>query len=784
MENKSTLTIGFVLIAIAILVLLSLAAPEPSVPGAETSENHKSDSPETSANYGKLPLYFVENQGWLDPSVKYYVRGGDKNVYFTPSGVVYELFAPPSRSETPRLRPAFYSDDPADRRASRDRWAVKLRFVGANPDPRVLGDERAAAEMNYFRGARASWRTSVPMYKSVRYQQLWLGIDLVLSGEGPHLKYEFRVAAGHDPGDIRFFYAGADTSLNKAGQIEVTTPLGGFVDERPYAYQVVDGKRLEVPAAYVETGQSGDLAVYGFQLGEYDPRHLIVIDPAVLVYAGYIGGSAQDEAYGVDVDNQGNAYVVGTTESSEMTFPVTVGPQLSFDNRTSDVFVVKVDPTGTRLIYAGYVGGTDFDHGEDIAVDSAGNAYITGWTRSTDFPVSGSLDSSHNGRKDSFVAKISADGTQLIYSGYIGGDQEDEGQGIDVDADQNVYLVGRTQLSQTTFPVLGGPDLTFNGGNSDAFVVKVDATGALAYEGYIGGAAFDSGFGIVVGRQHNAFVTGYTKSTSDTFPVVGGPMQDFSGSEDAFVSKVSADGKSLVYSGYLGGPLADRGHGIDIDTAGNAYIAGLTSSPPNSNFPATVGPSLAFGGLVDAFVAKISADGGNVLYAGYIGGISDDRAHAIAVDALGNAFVCGSTLSDQQTFPVSAGPDLTYDGGREAFVVKVNASGRGLDFATYIGDAGDERARGIAVDPRGAVYVVGGTSSPVAEFPTVGPDLGFNGLADAFIAKIDATIISPGGIVNAASFASGPLAPGEIVSIFGSGIGPIAGVGARLDGSG
>jgi uncharacterized protein (TIGR03437 family) len=332
--------------------------------------------------------------------------------------------------------------------------------------------------------------------------------------------------------------------------------------------------------------------------------------------------------------------------------------------------------------------------------------------------------------------------------------------------------------------VLGGPDLTFNGGNSDAFVAKVDAGGALAYASYIGGAAFDSGFGIVVDRQHNAFVTGYTKSTSETFPVVGGPMREFSGSEDAFVSKVSPDGGSLVYSGYLGGPLADCGHDIGIDGAGNAYITGLTSSPPDTNFPVAVGPSLTFGGLVDVFVAKISAAGGAILYAGYIGGLTDDRANGIAVDPLGNVFVCGSTLSDQQSFPVRVGPDLTYRGGREAFVAKVNASGRGLDFATYIGDAENERARGIALDPRGAVYVVGVTTSPAAEFPAVGPDLTFNGLADAFIAKIDATFIFPGGIVNAASFEPGPLVPGEIVSIFGSGIGPISGVGARLDGSG
>ena len=240
------------------------------------------------------------------------------------------------------------------------------------------------------------------------------------------------------------------------------------------------------------------------------------------------------------MDSSGDAYVTGYTDSTQATFPVTVGPDLTF-NGIRDAFVAKVNAAGTALLYAGYIGGGSDDIGQGIAVDSAGNAYVTGYTDSTQatFPVTVGPDLTENGGVDAFVAKVNAAGTALLYSGYIGGSGSDFGFGIAVDGSGNAYVTGQTDSTQTTFPVTVGPDLTYNGG-IDAFVVKVNAAGtALLYAGYIGGNGEEIGSGITVDSSGNAYVTGYTDSTQATFPVTVGPDLTQNGGFDAFVAKIS-----------------------------------------------------------------------------------------------------------------------------------------------------------------------------------------------------------------------------------------------------
>jgi hypothetical protein len=335
---------------------------------------------------------------------------------------------------------------------------------------------------------------------------------------------------------------------------------------------------------------------------------------------------------------------------------------------------------------------------------------------------------------DAFVAKVNAAGTALDYAGYIGGTGNDSGRGIAVDSAGNAYVVGQTTSSQTSFPVAVGPDLTFNGG-TDAFVAKVNSAGtALDYAGYIGGVNNDFGLGIAVDGSGNAYVVGQTQSSETSFPVTIGPDLNYNGGFDAFVAKVNAAGTALDYAGYIGGEANDLGFGIAVDASGNAYVTGSTAS---STFPATVGPYLTPNGLDDAFVAKVKSDGTGLEYAGYIGGSGNDQGRGIAVDSLGNAYVTGTTRSDETTFPVIGGPGLTYNGSDDAFVAKVNASGTALDYAGYIGGAGSDIGFGIAVDGFGNAYVTGSTDSGEATFPTtVGPDLTFNGGTDAFVAKV------------------------------------------------
>lgn len=339
-----------------------------------------------------------------------------------------------------------------------------------------------------------------------------------------------------------------------------------------------------------------------------------------------------------------------------------------------DAFIVKINPSGTALVYAGYLGGAQDDYGWSIAVDASGNAFLTGFTLSSHstFPVLVGPDLTFNGSSDAFVAKVNPAGTALLYSGYLGGAGDDLGEGIALDTAGNAYVTGPTTSTQATFPVLTGPDLTHNG-NHDAFVAKVNAAGsALLYCGYIGGAGSDSGNGIAVHPNGDAFIAGNTASDQSTFPATAGPDLTFNGQTDAFVAKVNLSG-ALVYAGYLGGTETDIGMAIAVDAAGNAYVTGYTSST-EANFPVAIGPDLTYnGGDYDAFVAKVAAHGNPVVYAGYLGGSSGDLAYGIAVDADGAAFVSGRTLSSQPTFPATVGPFLTYAGSMDAFVAKISA---------------------------------------------------------------------------------------------------------------
>src|SRR5262245_38544991 len=530
-----------------------LAKPDPGITGR------------VHTALGTLPLSFIENQGQLDDRVAYYIQGRDTAIYFTSKGVAFALTGPAPwgvADALPRraaVRPVAFGAAP-DSEATRQRWGIMLEFLGANPDVKPVGLESAPAVVSYFKGPREQWKTGLPTYASVVYSDLWPGIDLVYSGNAGRLKYTFLVKPGADPKKIKLAYRGAsDVRLSEAGRLEVTTPVGGFSDDKPYVYQEVDGRQVEVAAAYALEPTAASHS-HSFRIGAYDTSLPLVLDPAVLLYAGYIGGSGEDRGLGIAVDSGGNTYVTGYTTSTEATFPVTVGPDLTFNGGGTDAFVAKVNAAGTALVYASYIGGSAGDGGWGIAVDGAGNAYVT----------------------------------------------------------------GQTSSSETTFPVTVGPRLTYNGGLNngalDAFVAKVNPAGtALVYCGYIGGTVNDIGYGIAVDGAGNAYVTGYTASTAATFPVTVGPSLISNGGLDAFVAKVNAAGTALVYAGYIGGNRDEIGWGIAVDGAGNAYVTGQTQSS-EATFPVTVGPGLTYGGgSFDAFVAKVNAAGTALVYAGYIG---------------------------------------------------------------------------------------------------------------------------------------------------------------------
>jgi hypothetical protein len=379
----------------------------------------------------------------------------------------------------------------------------------------------------------------------------------------------------------------------------------------------------------------------------------------VLVYCRYLGGSGYDEAYGIAVDSSGNAYVTGVTQSTN--FPL-LNPLQSQLKGYQNAFVTKLDPSG-NLLYSTYLGGNGSDAGNGIAVDSSGRAYVAGQTTSTNFPVLNALQSTNSGQSDAFVSLLSASGNQLVYSTYLGGSGSDQGQAIAIDSADNAYVTGGTNSSN--FPVAGALQSSFGGGGEDAFVAKISSTGqALVYSTYLGGKGADVGSGIVLDASENVYVTGTTSSSN--FPVVNAFQPSLNGSQDAFAAKLNASGNALIYSTYLGGSSIEVGSGIALDPSGNILVTGYTAS---TDFPVANALQPNEAGSYDAFFTRISPSGTSLVESTYLGGSLSDIANSIALDQYGIVYLAGQTLSTD--FPIQNAEQTMNNGSLDGFVTQL-----------------------------------------------------------------------------------------------------------------
>jgi hypothetical protein len=462
--------------------------------------------------------------------------------------------------------------------------------------------------------------------------------------------------------------------------------------------------------------------------------------PPVLYFSTYLGGADDDDGANIAVDADGYAYVTGETASLD--FPATAGAFRATNGGVNDVVVTKLDPAGSAVVYSTYLGGTAADAGVGITLDAARNAYITGKTASTDFPTTaGAFQAVAPGRLGNayaaFVSKLDPSGSAVLYSTYVAGTTNDEGGGIAVDGAGNAYVVGVT--SSRDFPITTGALQTIRAGNTDAFVSALNPSGtALLYSTYLGGGSNETGTGIAVDADGHAYVTGRT--TSPDLPTTPGAFQrtKVTGTtiHAAFVTKVNPSGTAAVYSTYLAGTGSDRADAIALDAPTNphVYVTGRTSS---ADFPTTPGAfQRSFAGLRDGFVTKLDPSGSALVYSTYLGGADEDENGDIAVDAAGNAYVAGLTLSTN--FPITAGAvQPTAAGLSDAFVAQLDASGSTLVYSTYLGGTSDDENVGVAVDPTGSVYAVGTTES--LNFPTTAGafDRTYNGGADdIFVVRI------------------------------------------------
>ena len=600
---------------------------------------------------------------------------------------------------------------------------IRTSLPGADPSAVITGEDAVPGGSSRFTGSDPSkWRSAIPTFHRLRTRGVYPGIDMVWHGRDSALEYDFVVAPGADASTITIHFDGA-ASLHVDEDGDLVVDAGGRTLrwKKPVSWQERGGGRVEVASRYRRI--AGDR--FGFEVGAHDASLPLVIDP-VLSYSTYVaqasftaGDGLQNHGLAIVADRDGNAYVAGVTESSG--YPVTASAYDKTRAGKGDLFVAKVAPAGDKLLWATYLGGAeaevDNNRSADIAIDAAGNVYVTGSTKSSDFPTTaGAADVSLGGTTDAFVAKIAAGGASLAWSTYLGGSGVDRGWGIAVDGSGRVHVGGETNGG---FPTTAGAYQTASD-NLSAFAVKLADDGAsLLWSTTVGrsvGAAHD----LAIDAQGAVYLTGTTSpgnGVTSGFPVTNGAYQTTAkGSFDAFVTKVKSDGSALVWSTLLGGTSNEDGHAIAVDSDGKVYVTGATYS---TNFPTTSGAwqsSLQSPGLDDAFVAKLDAAGASLLYGTYLGGDSIEDPADLVVDGGGNALLTGSTFSSN--FPTTAdalqktmspGPVLL-----SAFAAKVSSTG-GLSYSTLDHPVvetpgGSSVGYGIALDGNGAAYVTGTAS--------------------------------------------------------------------------
>jgi hypothetical protein len=662
-----------------------------SLSSLASAANHAGTGPVTAqgkaqalASYAKLPLSFEENRGQADARVKFLSHGSGYSILLAPSEVLLNL------------RPAGNV---------RHQSTIRMGFPGAHSSSVMAGGEPQSATSSYFVGNDpAQWVTGAPNFARVQYRELYPGIDLAFYGNQGRLEYDFVVAPGASANAIRMQFDGVEgMRLDHDGNLILSAPNGEIQQHKPIVYQEGAQGRQIVEGRYVIQARNR----VAFEIGTYDRQKPLVIDPT-LTFATYLG-SPGEEVFGlsaaastatypaVAVDPQGNVYVTGYMGGNAPNFPgppvvLTAGGQ----GGGTDVFVVKMNPTGTKLLYS-VVFGTGFneDIAGGIAVDSSGNAYVTGHTNSPDFPITPGAPqpSLPTNAINTFVTKVNSTGSALVYSTYLGGSGGFYGNAIAVDHSGNAYVTGTANqmigTGTTLFPLVN----PITSSPSAGFLTEVNGAGtAFTYSTFLSAGI---GYGITVDSNGDAYVTGSTGYISQPSPA------------QAFVLKVNAGGSGVSYGpvllGNSGSGLQTIGFGIALDTGDNAYVAGMTNDP---HFPQIMSAAQTTygGGLTDGFAVKLSSSGA-LQYGTYIGGLGSsflpERGSGIGVDLEGNAYVAGST--ECVGFPTVNSVSGARN-GTASVLMKGTVSGSTSNWASTSLVGSFDQVTALAFDPSGNLY--------------------------------------------------------------------------------
>jgi hypothetical protein len=657
--------------------------------------------------FGNTPLVFEPNYGQVDSSVRFLSRGDRFGFFLTDTESIVSL-----AGSTPAL--------------------VRMQLVGQNPHPRISGSGVQPGVSHYFKGTDPSkWQQSVPHFLKVDYQDVYPGINLTYYGNQRQLEYDFTVSPHVDPKAIELKFAGVDQiEIGEQGDLVLHTSAGEIRHQHPRVYQNRYGVQAAIDGQFVLLGSDK----VGFKIGNYDSGLPLIIDPK-FIYSTYFGGDGPDGDIGIDlkVDAAGTAFVTGYTSSMDF-FNTNLSP--TAPGGRLDAYVMKVDPTGSTVLSAMYFGGSLDDEGHRIAMDNSGSLYITGYTSSPDFPIVNGFQTKLGGKKDVYIMKIDNAVSQILFSSFIGGSQDDAPFGLSVDSNNNIYISGET--SSLDFPVVQPLLGKFGGGRADAFVTKISPDGTIIYSTYLGGIGNDHSFDVTSDSDGNAYVVGYTTAAlPNIVRALYGAIND---PEQAFLAKLSPDGSTLLSFAYIGGLGIDEAIRVVLDSNQNIIISGYTSA---DNFPVQNAIQPLNGGAAntfDIFLLKLLPDLSDIVFSTYIGSDGSESAPGLAVDPDGNIYLAGFTSSFQ--FPVVNGINVGTSGGnlhgdRDAYVMKLSPDGRIL-FSTYVGGSSSDGAVALALDAARNIYVTGFTFSD--DFPVESPFQENNsGGSDGFLMKIDAT---------------------------------------------
>lgn len=675
--------------------------------------------------------FFIENRGQLeDESAFFYSMGTPLSIVLGNGYIGYML---ENSSRDPENVGTF----------------VRASFKGANPvEPIGIGE--MGSRTNFFIGRDPrEWITGALSFSEVLYRNLWDGIDLRYYYSNGNMKYEIIVHPSGVLKDVLIGLEGHERLTIRADGLCIETGTG-VIEDTSLEVFYQDSVETKIDARFTIIGKNA----YSFAIGEHDPERTIVIDP--LVYSTYLGGSHYQSGNSITVDEEGCAYITGNTSSRD--FPTIPGSfNTTFVGRSYGMaYVTKLNPQGTSLVYSTYLGGSGNDVGHDIKVIVDGTVIVTGSTYSEDFPVTEEIYQRELDKgADIFITKLSNDGSELIFSTYLGGDGVDIPMEIALDPQGFIHLTGYT--SSEDFPMESSAFQTWHSGRPYCvFVAKMTPNGTtLVASTYLGGWKYDSGHGIDLDPDGNIYVCG--KAESINFPTTEGVVQpEFGGNRaDGFVACFSPDLTSARYITYLDGEGYGVCRDIDVDDEGNAYVTGYTNS---EDFPTTSGAyqmrisskSIEF--KPEAFVCKLSPDGSKFIFSTLVGGNDWDSASSISVDEHGYSYVIGRTLSND--FPVTPGLVHRFRGknASDAFMFKLNSAGSDLDFSTCIGGTRRDDGTCLVMDDEGMAYITGTTVSD--DFPTTeGVFLSdIPGMASTIVAKVD-----PRPSVNPINFSDGPV---------------------------